>query len=518
MNNSELPNGTYDNRSYDIIVVGSGMGGVSAAAMLARDGLKVLILEAAVSPGGCSSSFYRQGFTFESGATTLIGFDQHQPLQLLENELGLTIQKTVIEPSMTVHLHGNAITRWQSLSKWLDEACRVFGEPDEQCRFWETAKKVSDTVWKVSGKNPFFPPSDLHDWGQLLKNNPSDLYILPYATKTVKEMALQCGISNPDFFRFLDEQLMISAQSGCEDTSFLFGAPALTYTNYTNYTVKGGMIGMIRQLIDFLQERGGTFKNRSRVTSLATSTRNEKVYSLTTASGHTYTAPIVVMNIPIWNLPDITHGALKRYFEQESTKYDVGWGAFTMGLVTSDTYPESMTLHHQIHADKQVTPVHAKVADYDQRDDKTGSVFVSLSHPQDTIRAKSGFRVLNVSTHVQPEDWNLQRDRYDRQKADVEDRILNLLRHRLPGFADAIIHRRFSATPRTWEKWVYRKKGRVGGIPQSMSRTILDWSPNKTPAKGVYLTGDTVYPGQGIPGAALGGILARKRIIKDHFS
>ena len=53
------------------------MGGMSAGAMLANDGYKVLILEAAAVPGGCSSSYYRKGFTFESGATTLIGFDEN---------------------------------------------------------------------------------------------------------------------------------------------------------------------------------------------------------------------------------------------------------------------------------------------------------------------------------------------------------------------------------------------------------------------------------------------------------
>jgi len=68
------------NQEYDAIIVGSGMGGMSAAAMLAKDGYKVLILEKAHAPGGCSSSYFRKGYVFESGATTLIGFDENQPL------------------------------------------------------------------------------------------------------------------------------------------------------------------------------------------------------------------------------------------------------------------------------------------------------------------------------------------------------------------------------------------------------------------------------------------------------
>ncbi|MCH8549115.1 MAG: NAD(P)-binding protein, partial [Balneolaceae bacterium] len=41
--------------NFDVIVAGSGMGGMTAAALLASEGLSVLILEASHVPGGCSS-------------------------------------------------------------------------------------------------------------------------------------------------------------------------------------------------------------------------------------------------------------------------------------------------------------------------------------------------------------------------------------------------------------------------------------------------------------------------------
>ena len=70
------------------------------------------------------------------------------------------------------------------------------------------------------------------------------------------------------------------------------------------------------------------------------------------------------------------------------------------------------------------------------------------------------------------------------------------------------------ATSITWQKWVYRKKGRVGGIPQCMARSLLKWTSNQTPFSGLYLVGDTTYPGQGIPGVTLSGINVYWRIKK----
>lgn len=103
---------------YDTIVIGSGMGGMTVAALLANDGHRVLVLEAAHAIGGCSSSYSRKGYMFETGATTLIGFDEHQPMKILEGSLGVTIPKIPLNPSMQVKLNGkNHYPLHRSLSK-----------------------------------------------------------------------------------------------------------------------------------------------------------------------------------------------------------------------------------------------------------------------------------------------------------------------------------------------------------------------------------------------------------------
>ncbi len=488
---------------FEIIVVGSGMGGMSAATLLAKDGYRVLVLEAAHAPGGCSSSYKRKGYTFESGATTLIGFDDHQPMRILEDELGITIPKKSIEPSMTVHQDEKQIIRWQNQDKWLTEVVKHFGEEEAQTSFWKLARNVSDVVWKVSGKNNLFPPQELTDWFHLFKNDPRDVWVLSYALKSVKEVATRCGISNPEFFRFLDEQLLISAQSHAIDTPFLFGAPAMTYTNYTNYYVWGGLIEMVNTLKRFLEEKGCELRTKERVLSI--DQQEEGNFLVSTSKDKVYQAPIVISNIPIWNLPDITNGKISDYFTAQSKKFDAAWGAFTMGIVTDDFYPEELSLHHQIHVseDEKTT--------YFQSD----SVFVSFSHPDDPERTPTGKRVLNVSTHVVPEDWFALNGDYDFYKNKVQEQIIQVLRKKLPGFGNAEVEITFASTPVTWSKWVSRKKGRVGGIPQSMNRSLLDWTPNQTPFKGLYLTGDTVFPGQGIPGVTLSGINVYYRILKN---
>ncbi len=496
------------NKDYDVIIIGSGMGGMSTGALLANSGFKVLILEAAALPGGCSSSYYRRGFTFESGATTLIGFDENQPLWKLEQETGIRIPREEIAPSMSVWIEGEQATRYKDRDEWIKEAGRVFGNPTSQKAFWEKAFQVADTVWDVSLKNPSFPPQSLSDWGRLFTtNHPKDAYVLPYAFKSMREIMQRFNVDTPRFRRFVDEKLMITAQSKSEDTPFIFGAAGITYTNYSNYYVPGGLIEMINTLRDFIHKKGGALYTRERVTDMSFS---NGWYTLETQRGKStirnkYQAPIVVSNIPVWNMGEITRGAMSQYFANESKKYDKAWGAISVGIATTDTYTDSMSLHHQIHLGEEHVPY-----------TNSESIFVSMSQKGDTQRAPNGFRTLNVSCHASPEYWfNLQGD-YDVAKQEVEDYIVRTLQSKLPGFAASNIETIHTATPITWQNWVYRKKGRVGGIPQSMARSLLNWTPNQTPFTGLYLVGDTTYPGQGIPGVTLSGINVYWRILKNH--
>jgi len=482
---------------YDFIVIGSGMGGLTAASLLAKDDHSVLVLEAALAIGGCSSSYYRKGYIFESGATTLIGFDEHQPLKKLEETLGITIPKVKLNPSMKVHLNGKEITRYEDRDEWIVESIRHFGEEKAQELFWQKAFRVADVVWRVSEKNMAFPPQSATDWLKLLKNDPRDVWVLPYAFKSVKEFARDCNITNPEFFRFLDEQLLISAQSKSDDTPFLFGAPAITYTNCSNFTVPGGLKNMAETLRDFITEKGGKVQTKEKVLSLE---KDVGKFKVRTSKNQSYQARQVISNIPVWNMEDITSGKMADYFSQESAKYSEAWGAFTMGVVTDDVYPDDMPLHHQIHIKDPISGIHSD------------SIFVSFSHPDDEERSKKGTRVLNISSHTETDFWFSLNGKYDAEKERVEQQVIAVLKEQLPQFDKAEIKLSFSATPVSWENWVYRKKGRVGGIPQSMGRSLLDWTPNQTPFKGLYLCGDTVFPGQGIPGVTLSGFHVYYRV------
>lgn len=59
----------------DVAVLGGGIAGLTAAALLATEGLEVVLLEAHSQSGGCAGTFRRGPYTFDVGATQVAGFE-----------------------------------------------------------------------------------------------------------------------------------------------------------------------------------------------------------------------------------------------------------------------------------------------------------------------------------------------------------------------------------------------------------------------------------------------------------
>ena len=70
---------------YDVIVIGGGLGGLSSGALLARQGRRVLVLEQSGQVGGCCSTFEKDGFHFDVGASIV---EIIQPIEKVFKMLG----------------------------------------------------------------------------------------------------------------------------------------------------------------------------------------------------------------------------------------------------------------------------------------------------------------------------------------------------------------------------------------------------------------------------------------------
>jgi phytoene dehydrogenase-like protein len=484
-------------KNVDAVVIGTGMGSLTTACLLTKRGLSCTVLEQNSLAGGCTSSYWRKGFVFESGATTLVGLDEGMPLHRLVGELGIDLKPTRLEVPMQVHLkNGQTLTRHQDLQAWIAEAENAFGKKNQRA-FWEFCYKLSGFVWRTSLKQTAFPPTRLRDlWHCALNANAEQLYYAQYAFYTVDWLLKRYDLhENTLFVDFVNEQLLITAQNYAPEVNLLFGATALCYTNYGNYYMEGGLINLVNPFLAYLQARGAEVNMREAVQHI---THTAGKYIITTNKDQ-YSTKYLIAGIPINNLVEIYAGKYQRYWQKKILTSESLNSAFQMGIAFRGKN-ENPCLHYQIHLEKPLPAV------------ESASIFVSLNHPNDQTRSdEAGYTVASVSTHLHHPEQRVIAD-----KTVIENCIIGVLEARRLLKREDIVYTHSSAQ-KSWAKWTGRKYGFVGGYPQM--KRIKPWQMPATriDGKGAYLCGDTAYPGQGIPGVVLSGIIAYKQLERDFL-
>lgn len=92
--------GSIADEEYDVVVIGSGVGGLCAAAVAATYGLDVAVVESHVHAGGAAHAFERDGFTFDSGPSLFSGLSQDRspnPLKHVLDFIGEKVEWTTYD-------------------------------------------------------------------------------------------------------------------------------------------------------------------------------------------------------------------------------------------------------------------------------------------------------------------------------------------------------------------------------------------------------------------------------------
>jgi phytoene dehydrogenase-like protein len=134
---------------WDVVIIGSGIGGLTCAGMLAAEGRRVVVLEQAATPGGYLTSFQREGFTFDSAVDCIAGLDPEGLLTWLLRSLGMEheLMPIRLDPIRVSRFPGLIVQVDASLPAYIERLSRLFpSERDGIAAFFRRAGEIYGDV------------------------------------------------------------------------------------------------------------------------------------------------------------------------------------------------------------------------------------------------------------------------------------------------------------------------------------------------------------------------------------
>lgn len=534
------------NKQFDAIVIGSGLGGLTAGARLAKEGRKVLVLEQHYIPGGCATTFKRKDFLMEVGLHEMDGLDAKDPKTALFKALGIFDNLELIRVPefyrvLCENPGGMDFTLPDHIKKAKEKLIQKF--PEEK-------SGIKKFFWLITGMR-----NNVLKFGKLKKWQRKVLFplfpvIFPFLALASGPASHTLSLTNPlfwifrgwkfAFFRYFtigdyldsilkDEHLkmiLIANLGYYHDDPYslnlsYFCAAQSSYMEGGGWYIKGGSQKLSDYLAAYIEERSGSVQMGKRVTEIitengtATGIKYQNTFDAT-APVYTSHAEVIIGNAPIPNIANMLTGADQKILKSKIKKLKPSVSLLTVYIGFNANIAKKYG--NKAYSTFLMGSV-SKLKDFKSRYhldfDQRGFVFVDyskidsgLTSPDKTVGA------LCTVSHLQ--EWEkLDEETYKKKKERVAQSFIKRLNKLLPGISRDIAHYEV-ATPRTIQSYTLSPAGTAYGYAQTPEQSPEKRPQFEAPIKNLYFSSAWTFPGGGFTGAIIAGIGASDQILSKH--
>ncbi len=500
------------NFDYDVSVIGTGMGGLSAGVHLARNGFRVLLLEQHHKVGGCTSSFSRGDFNFDASLHEMSGGGGRGALAELLREAGVYEKVEFIRiPEL-----------YRSIFPATDFTCPVE---------FEEARQAFIRKWPEEG-------SGINDFMNLTQRLNSDMSELRniFSAGPVRSFFKKIGIPfrQRDLFKNRNKSLQDILNSRIRDEelksalsqlwifygpppSRLWG-PFFMLANYSYWTegawhIKGSSQALSDAYAERIRELGGTILVGTLVESILT--EKGRVTGVQTEFGDIYRSKYVISTAdPYQTFLELlgrekTPGSILEKLEK--LKPGNSLVCVYLGL---DVEPDFWNINeyevfYNASYDEDSMYENMMSGNYEK-----GMIALAFyGNLGDDWYAPEGSSVLTLTSYSDIKAWPADRKSYLEMKNRIARKLIETAESILPGLQEHVVVKEIM-TPRTLQNFTLQKNGIPYGWEFTADQYIRLF--NDTPVPGLYLAGSWVYPSHGVSGAQFSGYITTQLILKNE--
>jgi len=491
------------NELYDNVIIGSGLGGLTAAALLAQAGQRTLLCESHSIPGGAAHSFERDGFTFDSGPSFYCGLADpasSNPLTQVLAQLGETLEAVPYDPLGHYHFPDRTLPIYCKLADYRAALGEV--TPEGAAEFLRFEREMLYLYRGLQG----LPLTELRgDWKlfpMLLRRYPQEMLKLatrlPLVQASVGKI-MDATIQDPWVRRLIDlECFLLSGLKAhgtvAPEVAFMLGERDTTPIDYPI----GGSGAIAEALVRAFERYGGELRLSAHVDKIDTT--NGAATGITLRSGQKIQAQRVISNATLWDTYEqlLPGGSLPATYQAEQVKTPAVESFMHLHLGIRADGLEGLTGHHVVVHDTQLditTP--------------GNTCMVSIPSVWDAKLAPANHHVVHAYTLEPFEGW--ERDlSYEARKRSQAETLYRALERVIPDVRDRVTVE-LIGTPLTHARYLRRHRGTYG---PAIAAGQGHFPGPKTPIKNLYRVGDSTLPGIGVPAVVASGIMCAN-MLKD---
>lgn len=505
---------TSEDKGLDAIVIGSGMGGMAAAAALSKLGHKVLLLEQYQTFGGLTHSFTMEGFSWDAGIHYLNCVAPEDRERHMLDWLADTPIKFTSMGSIYDNLHiGDAAPL--SLSRpW--EAL----ERDLKDRFSDEAKAIEAWIAALrDGRQASFTATSTRAMPEIIGSAMKWWHshaIDRWCKRTTQEVIDEIT-DNPDLAAAFAAQWF---DHGGRPSKASFAMHALITGSYLEsgaWYPAGGGAAIAEHILPTITKAGGEARANNKVETLVIEDR--RAVGVRTADGEEIRARFVISDIgareTVNHLLPEGCGHQEWIDEINALPHSVAHFSLFMGFEGDIEGAGATRSNHWIYPSGKVDVLWT-----DAPDNPPEGMFVSFASLKDSAHDPGPSRKY-AGEIVAWTDWSVvekwaglepgaRGEDYREFKEKVEDILFAQFETYFPDLAKLVVFRNLS-TPLSTEAITGHHHGGFYGIDVTPERVLSDALQAKTPVPGLILSGQDVLS-PGIPGALWGGIFAAASI------
>ncbi len=498
---------------YDAIVIGAGMGGLSAATHLAVGGMKVLLLEQHYKVGGCTSSFERGDFSFETALHEMSMGGGDGIIRHIWEEAGIaddielikvpTLGRSVFPGVEFTHVNGVQDTFDALIKQWPKEK-------ENLEEFHEMLEKMHDETLEL---RDLYLANPLKALFTKLTVPLRQRTLTKYYNNTVEEV-LDDYFEDKELKAVLSQFWMYYGPPPSEQWSLIYFIASYSYMRNGAWQFMGSSQALSDAYAARIQKVGGKVLTDSLVESIKVDD-NDRARGITLSTGEEYTAQYVVSAIDPFQVFNkmIPKEKTPRHIRKvlDNMKPSNSFAGVYLGLdvplshfgIKEDDYE----IVYNTSLDEDLMYKNMMAGNYDG-----GLVTITLySNLKDPFYAPEGKSVVVLNTYSDISTWPERGDEYYKQKEKMEDALIKLAENVLPNLSEHIEVRE-GMTPRTIQQYTLQYKG----IPYGWNFTPdqADRIPISTDIEGLYMTGSWAWPAHSVSMAQLSGYLTAQMILK----